>query len=359
MPKRPANQAPAPARSTLMCEADVLDGLQPFAHEEIAAQLGSAARILPPSRAGALRFSYAGDLRRLLALRSLVAVYLVQRFDVPRPRALLGHQHFEALSAMIAAIRALAPPESFRTLHLSAAGSDSSVLNRLQQELSQRTGLALDPEEGDLLLRLRRADGAPGWEALARITPRPLATRPWRVCNLPGALNATLAHCMMRLCDPTEADRLINLACGSGTLLVERLAIGRVRSALGCDSDPAALACARANLAAAGFDQRARLEPWDVRQIPLPDASVSRICADLPFGQLIGSHQENEALYPRLFAEATRIAQPQACMVLLTHEVRLLERVAAQYAREWRVEEALRVRAGGMTPRIYRLRRTP
>ena len=340
------------------CEADVLEGLEPFAAAEIAERTGSKAKLVAPQRPGALRFRYSGDLRALLGLRSVVAIYLVRRFDVPRPRALLGHQHFETLIATIEVVRRLWPPGSFTTLRLSAAGEESTVLRRLKDELAQRTGLAL-ADEADLLLRLRRTVDAEGWEVLVRISPRPLATRAWRVCNMPGALNATLAHCMLRLSRPSADDVVVNVACGSGTLLVERLAIGPIRSALGCDTDPAALACARANLAAAGFERLVRLEPWDARQLALPTASVNMICADLPFGQLVGSHQENEALYPQIMAEAARIAVPHARMVLLTHEVRLLERVAAAYARHWRIEEVVRVRSGGMNPRIYLLRRTP
>jgi ubiquinone/menaquinone biosynthesis C-methylase UbiE len=337
------------------CEVDVLEGLERFAQAEIVERLG-ARPFVASERAGTLRFRYSGDLRLLLDLRSVIAIYFVRRFAVPRPRALLGHEHFEALLRLIATARSLAPPESYRTLHLSAAGAESSVLNRLKFELCERTGLALAPEEGDLLLRLRRAAGTLGWEVLVRLSPRPLATRPWRVCNMPGALNATLAHCMIRLCEPTTDDLLVNLACGSGTLLVERLALGRVRSALGCDIDPMALDCARANLHAAGCDRLVRLELWDAGRLPLADASVNMICADLPFGQLVGSHRQNEALYPQIFAEATRIAASGARMVLLTHEVRLLERVAGQYVGRWQLDEVLPVRAGGMTPRVYLFR---
>ena len=38
------------------------------------------------------------------------------------------------------------------------------------------------------------ARGGDGWETLVRTTPRPLATRYWRVCNYEAALNATVAH---------------------------------------------------------------------------------------------------------------------------------------------------------------------
>jgi tRNA (guanine6-N2)-methyltransferase len=290
-------------------------------------------------------------------MRSIVAVYLVRHFAVPRPRALLGHQHFTALCDLIATVRGLAPQE-YRTLRLSAAGEDSSVMNRLKNELAQSNGLGIAADEGDLFLRLRRAAGEPGWEALVRISPRPLATRAWRVCNLPGALNATLAHAMMRLSQPQADDTVLNLVCGSGTLLVERLALGPARSLIGCDTSPAALDCARANLQAAGYERRARLEQWNAAALPLPDRSATTICADLPFGQLVGSHRENEALYPRLLAEAARVAAPQARMVLLTHEVRLLERVATEHLQEWRLAEALRVRSGGMTPRVYVFQRS-
>ncbi len=52
------------------------------------------------------------------------------------------------------------------------------------------------------------------------------------------------------------------------------------------------------------------------------------------------------------------MAAPAARMVLLTHEVRLLESVARDYEQEWRMEQVLRVRSGGMAPRVYVLRRS-
>ena len=346
-----------PRSETLELEADVIEGLERFGRAELQERLRHYVNIRDAPLHGAIRFGYTGQLKMLLEIRSLVAIYLVRRFAVPRPRALLGHQHFTALLDQIAMVRALAPQEAYRTLRLSAAGEDSSVMARLKDELARHTGLTIAADEGDLLLRLRRSADSAGWEALTRLSPRPLATRAWRVCNLPGALNATLAHAMMCLTAPHPDDIVVNLVCGSGTLLIERLALGPARSILGCDIDPAALECARANLEAAKFGGLARLERWDVADLPLADASVTTICADLPFGQLVGSHRENEALYPRFFAEAARIAMPNARMVLLTHEVRLLERVAEQHTQAWRKEEELRVRAGGMTPRIYLFRR--
>jgi tRNA (guanine6-N2)-methyltransferase len=332
-------------------EVDVLEGLERFAHAELEGRHGARLQFLPAPRPGTLRFNYAGDLAALLGLRSVVAAYLVQKFAVPRPKALLGNQQLGELLGAIRSAIDLALPGAYRTLRLSAAGENSAVLTRLKNELAARLGLQI-ADEGDLLLRLRPAAGHDGWEVLVRLSPRPLATRAWRVCNLPGALNATLAHAMMQLADPRPEDSVLNVACGSGTLLVERLALGPARTVIGCDVDQSALDCARANLRAAGMARTVRLESWDAGALPLPDASMSVICADLPFGQLVGTHAENKAFYPRVFAEAARVAAPAARMVLLTHEVRLLERVATQYAPQWRLAELIRVRSGGMTPAI-------
>ncbi len=335
----------------------MLEGLEDFAEDELEARFGSRVR-LGAGRPGALRFGYAGELRDLLDLRSVVAVYLVQQLDIPRPKALLGNQQFGEVSALAEAALDLAAPGAFRTLRLSAAGDDSAVYTRFKEQLAARFGLAVATDEGDLLVRVRRAADGPGWEVLVRLTPRPLATRAWRVCNLPGAMNASLAHAMAVLTAPRAGDTLLNVACGSGTLLIEWLALSRARRAFGCDTDPAALACAQQNLEAAGFAPEVQLEGWDASALPLPDASVDVIVGDLPFGQLVGTHRQNIALYPRVLAEAARVARPGARMALLTHEVRLLEQAAGEFSDQWIVREVLRVRTGGMTPRVVLFERS-
>lgn len=350
------------ATHTYRCEIDFLAGLGAFVEDELIARFGDRVRLRTGLRPDALAFDYMGALAALLELRSATAVSLVQRFDVPRPKALLGHQHFITLLAMIATARGLWRAGSFTTLRLSAAGDESSVMARLKHELEQGTGLRPDPLEGDLLLRFRRVPD--GWEALVRLSPRPLATRPWRVCNFPGALNATLAHAMAELTRPQPSDRVLNIACGSATLLVERLALAPAQEAIGCDIDSAALDCADANLgAAAGHEfahgQPVRLEQWDAGALPLPGASIDVILGDLPFGQLIGSHEGNLQLYPRIFAAAARVAVPGARMALVTHEVRLLEQVADDFRAMWRLDTLLPVRSSGMTPRVYLLLREP
>lgn len=336
-------------------EALVVTGLEDLAAAELRQLPG--VRDVTTSLPGAVAFSYSGTPAALSTLQTVIAVFLVADYPVPRPRALLGDQHFRHLCSQIESVRRHHPAGAFATLYLAAAGSETAVMERLRNELLRATRLAAGSGEGDLLLRLRRPPtGGDGWQALIRLTPRPLATRAWRVCNLEGALNATVAHAMALLAPLRATDRVLNLACGSGTLLIERLAAGPAAQSLGCDTSPTALDCARRNIVAAGIADQVELQAWDARNLPLPDQSIDLLTADLPFGQLVGSHAENLDLYPVIFSEAARIARPQAVWSLITHEVRLTEQLLLQSA-DWAIDSVRRITLGGLHPRIFLLRR--
>lgn len=353
MRKHPQGKShPAPH----LIEADIAPGLELIARDELRRVLGNAARIEQVrEQSGVVRFAYSGNLQALTQLRTVQTVYLVRSFPVPRPKALLGDQHFRALLELIGTVRTLSPA-AYRTLHIGAAGSDSSVMQRLKDELARATTLQIGADEGDLLLRLRRDAHGDGWEALVRIGPRPLATRSWRVENYGGALNATVAHAMALLTVPQPSDVFLNLVCGSGTLLIERCVAGSLRRALGCDTSADALHTAQANVRASGYTNLIELHAWDARDLPLPAASVDALVADLPFGGLVGSHRENVALYPAILEEAARVAKPGARCVLITHEVRLMDRLLAEQS-AWTCRQTIMVGLGGLHPRIYVLQR--
>jgi len=369
-PARNASNSSARRASTTY-ELEVIYGLAEFAQEELCERLGSDIRLLSSPRKDRVRFRYAGNAHELLQLRRSVAVYHVEHLNIPRPKALLGHQHFQRLLGVIEQARALHPSGSFKSFHISAAGADSSVFTRVKVEIEEHTGLRYSAEVGDLLLAVRPAqpvtDAASvaedGWEVAVRLSPRPLSARPWRVCDMPGALNGTVASAMMSLTRPSQQDRVMNLACGSGTLLIERLALSPVEQALGCDVDNAALACARQNLAASGYAGTVTLLHADAARVPLPTGWATTVCTDLPFGMLLGSHESNEAFYPSLLAEAGRLTVREGTLVVITQEVRLFERVLATHQEQWQMTRVIPIQlpastqAGSIRPRIYLLQR--
>lgn len=220
----------------------------------------------------------------------------------------------------------------------------------------------MSDDEADLLIRVRPTpsihEDSVGWDVLVRLSPRPLATRAWRVCNFEGALNGAVAHAMVRLTHPNPRDVYLNIACGSGTLLVERLLTGPARHLIGCDIDPTALACARQNATAAGAGSRIALYQANGCALPLASRSINAITADLPFGHLVGSHAENLRIYPLILEEAARVARPRAFFTVITHEVRLMDQLLLADDSPWTIEKVLKVELGGLHPRIFVLQKT-
>jgi len=337
------------------CEADVIAGLESFASAEIVRRGGRRVQII---RQGTLTFA-ASQLAPLSELKTVLSVYRCLWFDVPRPRALLADQHQRALLAELDTVLALYPPKTYRTFMLAAAGAHTPVMSRLRTAIAAHTGLCSVDEAGELLIRIRPSFAGRGWDVLVRLSPRPLAARNWRVCNVNGSLQATAAHVMVMLTQPQPGDVYLNLCCGSGTLLIERALAGPASRLIGCDTDAHALDCARQNASACLSVQHSAFElyPWDARHLPLPEASVDALTADLPFGGRVGSHSENLTLYPQVLGEAWRVAKPGARFVLITAEVRLMQALTAQMSDVWRCERVLRINLGGLQPAIFVLRR--
>lgn len=333
-------------------EAETLAGLERFALEELKSRLGSAGKHLVAMR-GAVLFNYNGALQRLHNVRVSTAIYGSMTFDVPRPKALLGHEHFKRI---VSACRIVmqSSAQSFDTIGLDAAGHETSVMQRFISELANTLQLAPSENRGDLNIRLRHPRSGTGWEVLIRLTPKPLATRSWRVVNYQGALYGPLAYVMASLTKPQPQDKVLNLACGSASLLIERGLQAPAQVMAGCDLSEVALTAAVSNLRAAGVV--AQLTRADATQLPYPTGFFDSLLADLPFGNLIGSHTSNLTLYPAVLAEAARVTKQRGCFVLITHEKRLLHRVLHSQS-TWMIEHTFAVNQNGLHPEIFVLRR--
>ena len=329
---------------------EVLDGVGPFLADEVR-DLG-VATIVDEQPTEVLVTVERDDLRRLVDLRCAVAAYLVLRFDVSRPRGLLSPDRLRDIGDAWRAVRT----GRFSSFRLSAAGSDSEDLLRLREALSTALEVPEDVEEGDLLVRLRRSRIERGWEVLLRLTPRPLSARSWRTERFAGGLNATIAAAIVRALRPAPTDAFVDLMCGSGTLLLERLAAGPAARVVGIDLDPAALDATRVHLRNARH-RGVRVELLEADATAL-DEAVGRfdvLVANPPWGTLVGSHDENEALYPALLRGAAAVAAPGARLGVLTHDVRRFETMLRAEP-SWALEQSWRFFQKGHHPRLYLLR---
>ncbi|HUR76410.1 MAG TPA: methyltransferase [Acidimicrobiales bacterium] len=310
-----------------------LDGLSPFVVRETGATAVTETEAVID----------VDDVRDALGWRMVVAVYESLLFDVARPRTLISPEHVARVAEHLRAL-----PSKFGSFRVSAAGSDSEELLRWRAALADATGLVDDPDEGELLIRLRKIGDA--WEVLLRLTPRPLATRAWRTERFEGGLNATIAAAIVQATNPQPTDRFLDMMCGSGTLLVERLMAGRVSQVVGYDIDPGALDKTRVHLRNAAIrGAKVELRNEDVLGAV---GEFDKLVVNPPWGTSVGSHAENATLYPALLEAAARMAAPHATLCVLTHEIKIFESALADQPR-WSLADEHRVFGKGHWPRLY------
>jgi predicted RNA methylase len=148
-----------------------------------------------------------------------------------------------------------------------------------------------------------------------------------RVAEREGSLPPTIAAAMAFLGDARDGETVLDPVCGSGTLLAEAFAYVPGIHPIGIDSDTAAIAVARRNLA---HVRGVTLATGDAGATALPDASVGLFLANLPFGRQFGSRPQNRPLYHDIVREMVRLGRAEGWRaVLLTSDSEALEAAAA------------------------------
>ena len=310
-----------------------LDGLSPFVVDETGATAVNETEAVIE----------VDDMRDALTWRTVVAAYESLVFDVARPRTLISPEHVTRIAEHVRAL-----PAKFASFRVSAAGSDSDELLRWRAALADATGLADDPDDGELLIRLRKQGDA--WEVLLRLTARPLSARAWRTERYEGGLNATIAAAIVRATNPSPEDRFADLMCGSGTLLIERAAFGSQRL-VGFDVDADAIAVTKTHLRNAAI-RGAKVDLYN-EDVLMSDGEYDVLVVNPPWGTSVGSHEENATLYPALLRAAARLG-PR--LFVLTHEIKLFES-ALREEHAWRIVDQHRFFQKGHWPRLYVLAR--
>jgi len=166
---------------------------------------------------------------------------------------------------------------------------------------------------------------------------------------VPGALRPTVAHGLVWLSRPRADDRFVDVCCGSGTIVSERLAYP-CGELLAGDLSAEAIAAARANLPA-GCPAQVRV--WDATSLPLPSGFVTAVVSNLPFGRQIGSRDGLPSLYAGIVGEIARVLLPGGRAVLLAEDGAALREAAERCSLA--CGELARLSLKGLQPAVYRL----
>jgi tRNA (guanine6-N2)-methyltransferase len=321
-------------------------GFEPILSSEIAARIEGAresGRRVIPGRAGIVLFS-APRPDALLRLRTAEDLFAIvgyrrglglERGALDKVRA-AAHQAPYVDQALATRARLIPGSRSGRRLsfRVIARLSGEHEFRRIDLERAVERGIC---ERGDHRW-LPVADEAEVefWATMLdgelilalRLSDERMRHRDYKAVHRPASLRPAVAAALGWLSNPRDDDLVLDPLCGAGTVLIERAHLGRYRLLLGGDRDPEALAAARTNVGPRY--KPIALLPWDASELPLRDASVTKVVTNLPWGIKSGSHAENRRLYPRILAEFRRVLAPGGTMVLLTAETHLMREILAR-----------------------------
>lgn len=291
------------------------------------------------------------ELEGLVSLRCPVAAYLVVSRGGSKPTALIGDAGLAEACEMAVGLH---PDGTFASYGIDMPGSDSPAARRIREAVAERTGLRFEKDRAQLLVRVRRTKD--GWQALVRLTPKPLSTRAWRTQSVSGAVNASIAASMVCLLEPSDDDAFLNLMCGSGTIAIERALQGPAHRIVALDNDPEMTLITAEHADRAGVSDRVEVVQDDATGSALPDATFDSLAAVLPYGFRIGSHDANVDGYRAVLRESARVARPGARFALLTQELKLIESAIAEQD-AWSLRWSRRIWQGGHRPELCLLDR--
>ncbi|HWD83850.1 MAG TPA: methyltransferase domain-containing protein [Kribbella sp.] len=234
----------------------------------------------------------------------------------------------------------LEPPLRFRVGEPDAARRQEVIA-----ATEQRFGWVNRPADWDVNLE----HSADGW--IVQFGPLSWGRRFGRPERLPWSTNLIVAEVLVRLAKLRSGHRVLDPFCGTGTILRAVLRHQPTARPIGTDHDRTALELAIRN------DPAVQVMHAAAEALPFANRSVDRVLANLPFGKQVGSHRDNQSLYPAVLAELNRVLTADGRAVLLTEDKRLLK-AAVDRQRGLKLVRRRLLRYNGATPTVHVLTRT-
>lgn len=201
---------------------------------------------------------------------------------------------------------------------------------------------------------LRVEFGTKSVKLYAKLYTLPDTRFDYRKESLPASIHPATAAAVIRTAKAylKEDARVLDVCCGSGTMLFEREKYLPCATLTGIDIAHKAIDCAREN-AKAG-QSRAKFIANDCIRFKA-DRPFDELISNLPFGNRVGSHDENEMLYAYILDALPKWLNKDGVAILYTMEYTLLKKLL--HERENLIlEKQEKTDAGGLTPGIFIIR---
>ena len=238
-----------------------------------------------------LYLDFVRDLSKIKHLRSVSRAYITVQDSKYNPFYISNHKSI--LSNLIK-ITIDGSKDAFKSFKIICAGSDSPEVRSIAEYI-QDTYKFAEKEEADLKIHIVKPDDV--WEVGIQITPRPLSLRDYKVVNMSGAMDPTIAYGMNSLCKLENATSYLNVFSGSATLLIEAgQCFPNLKRLVGFDHNIKSISLAIQNIKKAGLVRRIQLKEKDI--FDKPDlGKFDVITSDLPFGMSVLKGEDLKKLY--------------------------------------------------------------
>ena len=134
------------------------------------------------------------DLTVVKHLRSVARVYVIVQNSKYNPSYISNHKSI--LGGLIDIVISNESKGVFKTFKISCAGSESKKARDIVKYV-QSTYELVEKEDADIKIHIVKHDEI--WEMGVQITPRPLSLRDYKLLNMSGAMDPTIAFAVNSL----------------------------------------------------------------------------------------------------------------------------------------------------------------
>ncbi len=335
-------------------------GLEDVTWEEINTRLKNVN--LDEKKPGQLSFTYSGDHKNLLRIRSAedIYVHIGTISGLTRSRNSLG-DIFRAVSSFklddsLLIHKDLHGGKGRKRLTFRIYSSMASrhnfrrvdAQNAAVSALTKKYNWKLDLKSPALEFQMDLEDDVAQFGL--KLTDERLRRWGYKVIHLPASLKPSIAQCMVLLSKPIPEDIFVDPMCGAGTIAIERAFAYPYQRIIAGDVEEMSTSSAKGNIHSSR--KAIDLMLWNASTMPIKDQSVDKLVSNLPFGKLSGSHTENQYLYAIFFREMKRIMKIGSRAVLLTTERDLMRDIVSRH-RDVKIEKQVNVELSGLKACIY------
>lgn len=255
-------------------------------------------------------------------LRSVSRAYLVLHGNTYHPSYISNHK-----SILGKLIDIVVRYDSFKTFKISCAGSDSPEVRSIAKYI-QNTYRMEESNDADLKIHIIKPKDL--WEIGIQITPRPLSVRDYKVVNMSGAMDSTMAFAVNSFCNLGSAHSYLNIFSGSATLLIEAAqCYPNLEDLMGFDNNKKHLSLSIQNIKKAGLIKRVRVKEADIFNKP-DMGTFDAIVSDLPFGMSISKDEDLEKLYSTFVQYCEETLSTGGRLAIYTSRHELIESILSK-----------------------------